>query len=62
MECIPEDQPEAMNDREKWKERGSGISMQAAGHDDGDDDDDDDLILFVCSFLDEHLSIIIINI
>ena len=31
--CSPEDQPEAMNDRENG-ERGSGISMLAAWHDD----------------------------
>ena len=36
--CNPEDQPGAMNDREKW----SGISVLAARHDDDDDDDDDD--------------------
>ena len=29
-ECSPEDLPEAMNDREKWQERGSGISVLAA--------------------------------
>ena len=34
----PEDLPEAMNDREKWRER-SGISVLAARHDDDDDDD-----------------------
>ena len=33
--CSPEDQPEAMNDREK---RGSGISVLAARHDDDHDD------------------------
>ena len=38
--CGPEDLPEAMNDREKWRERGSGISVLAARHDDDDDDDD----------------------
>ena len=37
--CSPEDQPEAMNDREKWRERESGISMLAARHDDDEDDD-----------------------
>ena len=26
----PEDLPEAINDREKWRERGSGISVLAA--------------------------------
>ena len=30
-----------MNDRETWRERGSGISVLAARHDDDDDDDDD---------------------
>ena len=39
--CSPEDLPEAMNDWEKWRERGSWISVLAARH---DDDDDDDLI------------------
>ena len=37
--CNQEDLPEAMNDREKWRER-SGISVLAARHDDDDDDDD----------------------
>ena len=37
--CSPEDLPEAMNDREKWRER-SGISVLATRHDDDDDDDD----------------------
>ena len=37
--CYPEDLPEAMNDREKWRERGSGISVLAARHDDDDDDE-----------------------
>ena len=32
--CNPEDLPEAMNDREKWRER---ISVLAARHDDDDD-------------------------
>ena len=36
--CNPEDLPEAMNDRETWRERGSGISVLAAWHDDDDDD------------------------
>ena len=36
--CSPEDLPEAMNDREKWRER-SGISVLAVRHDDDDDDD-----------------------
>ena len=35
--CCPEDLPEAMNDREKWRE-GSGISVLPARHDDDDDD------------------------
>ena len=39
--CSPKDLPEAMNEREKWRERVSGISVLAARH----DDDDDDLIL-----------------
>ena len=33
--CSPEDLPEAMNDREKWRER---ESLLAARHDDDDDD------------------------
>ena len=37
--CKPEDLPEAMNDRETWRERGSGISVIAAWHDDDDNDD-----------------------
>ena len=45
--CNPEDLPEAMDDRE-WGERGSGISMLTARHD--DDDDDDGLHLFWDSF------------
>ena len=32
--CSPEDLPEAMNDRERWWERGSGISVLMARHDD----------------------------
>ena len=39
--CSPEDLPEAINDREKWRER-VRISVLAARHDDDDDDDDDD--------------------
>ena len=35
--CNPEDLPEAMNDRETWRERGSRISELAARHDDDDD-------------------------
>ena len=35
--CPPEDLPEAMNDREKWRER-VRISMRAPRHDDDDDD------------------------
>ena len=34
--CNPEDLPEAMNDRKTWRERGSGISVLAARHDDDD--------------------------
>ena len=34
--CNPEDLPKAMNDRETWRERGSGISVLAARHDDDD--------------------------
>ena len=34
--CNPEDLPEGMNDRETWRERGSGISVLAARHDDDD--------------------------
>ena len=36
--CNPEYLSEAMNDRETWRERGSGISVLAAPHDDDDDD------------------------
>ena len=43
--CSPEDLPEAMNEREKWRER----VMLAARHD--DDDDDDDVYLLILSFL-----------
>ena len=32
--CNPEDLPKAMTDRETWRERGSGISVLAARHDD----------------------------
>ena len=32
--CNPEDLQEVMNDRETWRERGSGISVLAARHDD----------------------------
>ena len=39
MRYSPEDLPEAMNDREKWRE-GEGYP---ARHDDDDDDDDDDI-------------------
>ena len=34
MGCSPEDLPEAMDDREGWRERGSGISVLMAWHDD----------------------------
>ena len=37
--CNPEDLPEAKNDRETWRERGSGISVLAARHDDDDDEE-----------------------
>ena len=37
--CSPEDLPEAMNDREKWREGESGVSVLAARHDDDHDDD-----------------------
>ena len=30
-----------MDDRDKWREKESGISMLAARHDDDDDDNDD---------------------
>ena len=38
--CSPEDQPEAMNDREKWRERVRDIRdfIQRHGYDDDDDD------------------------
>ena len=39
--CSPEDLPEAMNDRERWRERVRG-NRATARH---DDDDDDDLLL-----------------
>ena len=39
--CRPEDLPEAMNDREKWRERGSGISVLAARHNAAAAADDD---------------------
>ena len=32
--CSLEDLPEAMNDRDKWQERGQGISVPVARHDD----------------------------
>ena len=35
--CCPEDLPRAMNDREEWRERGSGISVLPARYDDDDD-------------------------
>ena len=38
--CSPEDQPEALNERENSK-RGLRISVLATRHDDDDDDDDD---------------------
>ena len=36
--CSLEDLPKSMNDREKWRERVSGISALVARHDDDDDD------------------------
>ena len=36
--CSPEDRPETMNDREKWRER-----VLAARHDDDDDDDSSEI-------------------
>ena len=45
--CSHEDQPEAMNYMEMWRERGSGTSVLAA-HDDDDDDDD---LAFICLFI-----------
>ena len=45
--CSPEDLPKAMNDRETWGERGSGISVLTARH-------DDDLKLFTTFTI--HLS------
>ena len=35
--CNPEDLPEAMNDREKWRETVREVSAQAARHDDDDE-------------------------
>ena len=51
--CSPEDLPEVMNDREKWRER--GISVLAVRHDDDDDDDGTASLvnMFICYFL-EH--------
>ena len=43
--CSPEDLPEAINDREKWQ-RGSGISVLPAAH---DDDDHSDKLTFYSS-------------
>ena len=43
--CNPEDLPEAMDDREGWWERESGISMLIVWH-----DDDDDVLLVVILF------------
>ena len=37
--CSFEDLPEAMNEGEKWRDRGSGISVLVAWHDDDDDDE-----------------------
>ena len=48
--CSPEDLPEAMNDREKWQ-RGSGISVLAARHDDDDEDDSNRTITFTFVFI-----------
>ena len=41
MRCSPEDLPEAMNYREKWRERVRDI--RASGRHDDDDDDDDEV-------------------
>ena len=49
--CFPEDLPEAMNDRESG-ERGSGISVLPARH----DDDDDDFSNYIYMFIYNHLS------
>ena len=35
--CCPEVLPEAINDREKWRERVRDISVLPAQHDDDDD-------------------------
>ena len=43
--CSPEDMSVAMNDREKWRERESLISVLTARR---DDDDDDITILYMC--------------
>ena len=43
--CNPEDLPKAMNDRETWRERGSGISVLAARH------DDDDELLYITAWI-----------
>ena len=37
MVCNLEDLPEVINDREKWRERGSGISVLAARHNDDEE-------------------------
>ena len=39
--CSLEDLTGAMDDRDKWRERGAWRSVLAAWHDDDDDDDDD---------------------
>ena len=43
--CSPEDLPEAMNDREKWREN-SRISVLAARH-----DDDDEVVIIIIIML-----------
>ena len=47
--CSPEDLPEAMNDREKWRERVRDIRV-ATRHDDDDDDSEIYIIPYILSF------------
>ena len=44
--CGPENLPEAMNDREKWGERGPGISVLTARY-----DDDDDIYIYIYIYI-----------
>ena len=53
MGCSPGDLPEAMNDGEGWRERGSGISMLMARQ------DDDCLHIFVYVFSSWHIDFMV---